>query len=121
MRSAHYILIAQGIYTILTSLWPIIHIKSFLFITGPKTDVWLVKLVSLLLLCMGISFLMEVSQKHLSVTIKQLALNSAVVLFVVDLYYSYYNIIPEVYVIDGFIQLLFICLWMFRALAKNRF
>ncbi|SHL25073.1 hypothetical protein SAMN05444407_10372 [Chryseobacterium contaminans] len=40
----------QLLYYFATSLWPLVHIKSFLIITGDKTDIWLVKTVSILLL-----------------------------------------------------------------------
>jgi hypothetical protein len=69
---------------------------------------------------MGISFLIEAMQKFPSQGIKVLALNSGIALFAVDFYYSYRNVIREVYVIDGFVQLIFISLWLFRMLAKNR-
>ncbi|VTR52312.1 Uncharacterised protein [Sphingobacterium thalpophilum] len=45
----------QGIYYCLTGIWPVIHISSFMAVTGPKTDLWLVKMVGLLSLAIGLS------------------------------------------------------------------
>jgi hypothetical protein len=40
----------QAIYYLLTALWGLFHIESFMAVTGPKTDVWLVKTVSVLII-----------------------------------------------------------------------
>lgn len=34
---------SQGVYFGATGLWPILHLPSFLFVTGPKIDTWLVQ------------------------------------------------------------------------------
>jgi hypothetical protein len=41
--------LVQGIYFLVTGIWPLISMRSFLAITGPKTDLWLVKTVGLVL------------------------------------------------------------------------
>jgi hypothetical protein len=47
------IALVQGIYFFLTGVWPLISMRTFLRITGPKTDLWLVKTVGLILAVMG--------------------------------------------------------------------
>jgi hypothetical protein len=32
--------LVQGVYFLLTGVWPIVHLPSFLAVTGPKTDLW---------------------------------------------------------------------------------
>lgn len=49
--------LVQGIYTLLTALWALVDIKSFMEVTGPKTDVWLVKTVAVVLLPIAVCFL----------------------------------------------------------------
>src|SRR2546421_737901 len=44
-----WIALIQSAYFLLTGLWPIFHIRSFMRITGPKNDLWLVRTVRLLL------------------------------------------------------------------------
>ena len=34
---------AQAVYYILTGVWPLVHIRSFMAVTGPKTDLWLAR------------------------------------------------------------------------------
>jgi hypothetical protein len=120
-QQSRTILTIQGLYMSLTSLWPIIDLHSFIQLTGYKTDVWLVKTLSLLLLSIGISFIIQSAQRSLSAGIRLLAINVAVSLSAIDFYYTTVNVISDVYVIDGFIQLLFISLWLFRTISKKKF
>jgi hypothetical protein len=48
---------AQGLYYILTGLWPVVSMQSFELVTGPKTDDWLVQTVGLLLAVIGMTLL----------------------------------------------------------------
>lgn len=50
----------QGLYLLFTALWALIDIDSFMRLTGPKTDIWLVKTVSVLLLAIGLGFIAQV-------------------------------------------------------------
>jgi hypothetical protein len=43
----------QGAYYIVSGLWPIVSLRSFEWVTGPKTDGWLVKMVGLLAAVIG--------------------------------------------------------------------
>lgn len=36
-----FVLLAQGSYYFITAVWPLAHMRSFLAVTGPKTDLWL--------------------------------------------------------------------------------
>ena len=38
----------QGAYFLATGIWPLLHLASFMRVTGPKTDRWLVKTVGAL-------------------------------------------------------------------------
>jgi hypothetical protein len=40
----------QGLYYVVIAIWPLVHIKSFEFVTGPKKENWLVYTVSVLLI-----------------------------------------------------------------------
>ena len=42
------ILFAQGLYYLITGVWPFLSMASFQAITGPKVDGWLVKMVGAL-------------------------------------------------------------------------
>jgi hypothetical protein len=104
--------IIQGLYFALTGLWPIVHIKSFMAVAGPKTDLWLVKTVGLLLAVNGVVFLLALTEKHLARTTKLLAGGVPVVTALVDFYYVLNDVISPVYLVDGFIQVIFIAGWV---------
>ncbi|MDX2152697.1 MAG: hypothetical protein SFV54_18290 [Bryobacteraceae bacterium] len=43
----------QGTVYVLTGLWPLVHMPSFLAVTGPKTDLWLVNTVGWVVTVIG--------------------------------------------------------------------
>lgn len=47
----------QGIYYLVTGLWPLIHFASFERLTGPKREPWLVRTVGMLVAVIGIALL----------------------------------------------------------------
>jgi cytochrome b subunit of formate dehydrogenase len=49
--------LSQGSYYVLTGLWPLLHRSSFLAVTGPKVDLWLVNTVGALLAVTGLVLL----------------------------------------------------------------
>ena len=53
----------QGLYFLVSGVWPIIHIASFLKITGPKTDLWLVKTVGVLLSVLPPELVLEIGMR----------------------------------------------------------
>lgn len=115
----HRILIpVQSMYILVTALWGLVHIESFMAITGPKTDIWLVKTVSALLLpvavCLG-TFHFIRTELRPAVVLGSL---TAIAFIGIDFYYSLTNVISDVYLADGFLQLVFLILWI-RVIAKK--
>ena len=103
----------QGIYTFLTAAWPIIDIESFLFVTGYKTDIWLVKTVSILLLVISIVLLFSTpSFKQVNYQVALLALLVAIGMAYVDFYYSLNKTISKIYMADGFVEIVFVVGWL---------
>jgi len=49
----HLISLVQGIYFFVSGIWPIFSMSTFLKVTGPKTDLWLVKTVGMILVTIG--------------------------------------------------------------------
>ncbi|WP_255474082.1 hypothetical protein [Pontibacter qinzhouensis] len=47
----------QGSYWAITGIWPLVHMPSFIWVSGPKTDLWLVRTVGLLLTVIGFTLL----------------------------------------------------------------
>jgi hypothetical protein len=116
------LLLVQGVYTMLTALWGLIDIHSFMLVTGPKTDIWLVKTVSAILVCVGLTLLTNLkSGENLSPRVI-LSVSSAVALSCIDFYYAEAGVIRRVYEVDGIMQLLILLTWgiiMARMLWKS--
>ena len=49
--------IVQGAFFLATGLWPLVHLRSFEAVTGPKTDRWLVKTFGALTAAVGASLI----------------------------------------------------------------
>jgi hypothetical protein len=104
----------QGLYFTLTGLWPIIHMPSFLKVTGSKTDLWLVRTVGLLIFSLGISLLYSA---FVLVTISKAlalcALLEAAFLLLIELYYVRKGVISKIYYLDSIVETAFILLWLY--------
>lgn len=98
------ILTLQGWFYVATGLWPVLHLKSFEYVTGPKTDKWLVKTVAFMITCSGIIFLKFSDEK----AALWLAIMNAVALTIVDVYYSLNGVIRKVYLLDALVEIGFV-------------
>src|SRR5215210_2787652 len=96
----HSILWIQGTYTFVTAVWPLIHIQSFMYVTGPKTDIWLVKTVAVLLIPISLCFLSNVFVKGHLLPLALVALTSCAGLIFIDFYYTAHNVIRWIYKVD---------------------
>jgi hypothetical protein len=51
--TARRLAIGQGLYYLVTGVWPLVSMPTFQRVTGPKTDDWLVRTVGLLAAAIG--------------------------------------------------------------------
>ena len=103
----------QGIYTLVTALWAIVDIHSFMMITGPKTDIWLVKTVAAILIPIGLFLLLNIYRTGPLLHLLSIALLSAVALALIDFYYTAKGTISGIYLADGVLQVGFILCWIY--------
>lgn len=103
--------IVQGAYFAGTGLWALSHVRSFMRVTGAKTDVWLVKTVAALVLVIGAALLVGSARGRVGPDLLFLALGSATALALVDLVYVLKGTIARVYLLDAFIELLLAVGW----------
>ena len=82
------ILLAQGLYYVLSGLWPLAHMRSFTAVTGPKTDLWLVKTAGLLIASIGASLLAAAARGAAAPETVVLAAGSALALAGADVVFS---------------------------------
>jgi hypothetical protein len=95
------LLFAQGAYFAATGIWSIVDAESFQKVTGPKTDVWLVKTVGVLVTCIGGVLMAAARRRRVTPEISALAISSAVGLTVVDVVYTLKKRISPIYLLDA--------------------
>ena len=102
----------QGLYFTLTGIWPFIHLQSFLWVTGPKTDIWLLKTVAALITVIGFSLLVGAFRREVNAATITLALGSAFGLMTIDIYYATNDIIGDIYLLDAIAEAVIITTWI---------
>ncbi|MBX9853802.1 MAG: hypothetical protein K2X86_18815 [Cytophagaceae bacterium] len=110
-----------SVYYLLTGLWPVIDVESFMKVTGPKNDIWLVKTVGILITPIGIVVLMALRRKMLTQEIILLAIIAACGLTFIDVYYSCNEVISPVYLIDAIVEIIFVLMWLLILIQRKNF
>ena len=102
---------AQGFFYVTTGVWPTLHLDSFLAVTGPKTDLWLVQAFGWLIGAQGAVLLLLASRSYIDVSLRCFGLASAVALACIDLYFVSIGAISSVYLLDAAAEIAFAVLW----------
>lgn len=105
------IAIVQGLYFLITGVWPLISFTSFEKVTGPKTDQWLVKTVGVLVAVIGLALVHAGVKEEINSTVTIIAGGSAASLAAVDVIYVSKRVIPPIYLLDAVVEFLFIMWW----------
>lgn len=112
MKSLNLIAKLQGIYWTITGIWPLLHMPSFLWVTGPKTDLWLVRTVGILIAVVGLVLLAAGFRHRVTQEVKWLGIGGAAGLGFVSAYYPLRDVIWDIYLLDAVAELLIILLWL---------
>ena len=104
--------LVHAAYYILTGVWPLVSIRTFMAVTGPKMDQWLVKTVGLLVTTIAVVFVSSALRDQIHFETMLLAITSAVFLAGIDVYYVVRRIIPRIYLFDALAESLLIVAWL---------
>ena len=99
-------------YFAITGVWPILHIRSFMAVTGPKRDIWLVKTVGVLVTVIGVVIGLAAWRGSFTPEVFVLAVASAAALAWVDVHYHLRGVIPRVYLLDAVAEFVLIAGWV---------
>jgi hypothetical protein len=108
---ARPLLVGQGVYYLATGIWPLVDVGSFQRVTGPKTDVWLVRTVGALVSVMGASMLVAARRAAPSAESVLLSAGGAAALAAVDVAYVAVGCIARVYLVDAALQAVLMLGW----------
>ena len=103
----------QGLFYVATGVWPLLHIDSFMAVTGPKTDLWLVYTVGVLVAAIGAVLLMSARSGRITPEVMSLAVLSAAALTAIDVIFVVRQVILPIYLADAAAELLLIGWWLF--------
>ncbi len=117
--AASLVAVGQGLYFAVTGVWPLLHMRSFEAITGPKVDRWLVKTVGLLIAVVGGVLVAAGARRAVTPEIAALATGSAVGLGGIDVVYASAGRISKLYLLDAVAEALLVGVWAL-AWARDR-
>lgn len=100
------ILLLQSGYYLVTGVWSLVSIGTFQAVTGPKTDLWLVKMVGLLVVVIGVTIGCHASRSRRTPELLVLSLGSIAAFTVIDTYYALNGTIAPVYLADAVLEVL---------------
>ena len=102
----------QGAFYLGTGLWSLVSIETFQMVTGPKTDLWLVKTVGMLVIVSGAVLLLAARRRNFPPEIVLLAAGSAVGLAAIDATYVSIGRISPIYLLDALAEAVLAAAWI---------
>jgi hypothetical protein len=103
--------VLQGSYYAATGVWPLVSMRTFEAVTGPKTDRWLVNTVGLLVAVIGGALITSGLRRGPSNDLRWIAAGSAIALGGVDTYYALNGRISKVYLLDALAEAGLVTAW----------
>lgn len=111
-RVARRLAVGQGTFFLATGLWPIVHLRSFEAVTGPKLEGWLVKTVGALLAVAGAALVVAGRQRPPGPETAVLGAGMAAALGAIDVWYAgRRRRIHPIYLADAALELGFAGAW----------
>ncbi len=102
------IIALQGVYYVVTGVWPLVSLDTFEVVTGSKTDHWLVHTVGVLAAAIGLALLVGARRLAPSAETVTLAGAAAVAFAGIDTFYALRQTIGQIYLADAVIQGIFL-------------
>lgn len=112
--------IVQGVYYLVSGIWPILDLRTFYLVTGPKSEGWLVKTVGALVAAVGAGLLVSARRGTPGSDMAIVGGGSAAALAVVDLVYVKRGRIRPVYLLDAVPETVLLLGWIAGWLIRLR-
>ncbi len=115
-----YVLLIQGLYYVLTGIWPLVSIDTFQMVTGPKTDLWLVQTVGVLIGVIGLVMLAAIWRGWATAEVVLLATGSALALMGIDIVFVVWQVISRIYLLDAVGEGVLLVAWIAALVYEAR-
>lgn len=102
---------AQGVFWAATGVWPILHMRSFEAITGPKRDRWLVRTIGGLITVVGATLIAGGLRTRTPREVALLGAGSALALGFADVFYTAKGTLRPTYLADAVVEAGFLAAW----------
>lgn len=102
----------HGVFNVASGLWPLVHMRSFERVSGPKTDHWLVQTVGGLLATNGLTQLGAGSSHEGLARARQIGLGTALTMATIDLVHAPRGRISKVYLLDAVVEIGWALAWL---------
>ena len=109
--------IGQGAFYVATGVWPIVSLRTFEAVTGPKADGWLVKTAGVLITAIGAGLTTAGLRGRVTPDMKLIAVGAAAGLTAIDVVYVARRRIARVYLLDALAEVGLIGAWAAAQLA----
>jgi hypothetical protein len=118
---------AQGLYDLVTGIWPLVSIETFQMVTGWKTDHlvtgreadhWLVMTVGVLVTSTALALLTAAWLRGISPEVVILAVTSALGLTAIDVIYVSRQVILPIYLADAAVEVIFLIAWTLLLVSR---
>jgi hypothetical protein len=111
-RVARRLSVGQGAFFVVAGLWPIVHLRSFEAVTGPKLEGWLVKTVGALIAVAGAALAVAGRRPAGGLETAVLGAGSAAALAAIDVWYAgRRRRIHPIYLADAAVELGLVSAW----------
>jgi hypothetical protein len=107
----------HGLFNVAGGVWPIIHIRSFEAVLGPKVDRWLVYTVAGLMVSTGTAQLAATAEEESLRQARRVGIGCAATLAVIDLIYVPRRRISPMYLFDALAESGWLIAWSTTSLS----
>lgn len=110
----------HGTFYALSGAWPLLHLPTFLALTGPKRDAWLAQTVGGLLAITGVMLLVVAWRRRLTAEWALFAAGQAGFLATVDVVLVARDRIAAIYLLDALVEGALVLAWIIAASQARR-
>lgn len=118
-RAARRVALAQSAYYLTTGVWPLVSMKTFEAVTGPKTERWLVQTVGLLAASTGAGLAYGAHRGSVAPETRTIAVLTALSFAAIDVYYVYRKRISPVYLLDAVAEAALAAAWLHTSAPRG--
>ena len=104
--------LGQGVMYVATGVWPLVSLRTFERVTGPKVDGWLVQTVGAVVASVGGVLLLAARRNRVTPEIAALGVSCAASLTAIDIVYVARRRIAPIYLADALAELMLIAGWL---------